>query len=151
MLRTRRARGERGAAAVEFALVVPILLLLVFGIIDYGAVYADSISARNGVREAARQGVVSNFGGTGLDGVRAQAKSNIGAISGTASVKVYAPDGWVKGKPLIVCAKIPNPGIVHFVPLPNELQARVELSIETASSPPATLTSADSGTWGSWC
>ena len=149
--RHQRRRSERGAAAVEFALVMPLLFLLVFGIIDYGAVYADSISARNGVREAARQGVVSNFGGSGLDGVRAQAKSNIGALSGPASVKVYAPNGWVKGKPLVVCAWIPNPGIIRFVPLPGELQARVELSIESASSPPVTLTSADPGTWGTWC
>ncbi|MCY7288727.1 MAG: pilus assembly protein, partial [Cryobacterium sp.] len=135
-----------------FALVVPILLLLVFGIIDYGAVYADSISARNGVREAARQGVVSNFnGGTSLAGVATAAQSNIGAISGTASAKAYAPNGWVKGKPLVVCAEIPNPGIIRFVPLPSQLRARVELSIENATSPPTGAIPANSGTWASWC
>lgn len=154
MLRTRRDSSDRGAAAVEFALVVPILLLLVFGIVDYGAVYADSISARNGVREAARQGVVSNFngvpGGT-LAGVATAAESNIGAISGTATAKAFAPNGWVKGKPLVVCAEIPNPGIIRFVPLPAQVRARVELSIETDTVPPTGTIPTNAGSWSSWC
>jgi Flp pilus assembly protein TadG len=36
MTRFRRRRDEGGAAAVEFALLAPIVLLLVFGIIQYG-------------------------------------------------------------------------------------------------------------------
>ncbi len=38
MLR-RRMRSERGAAVVEFALVVPILIALVFGIAEFGRAY----------------------------------------------------------------------------------------------------------------
>lgn len=53
----RPARRERGAAAVEFALVVPLLLLLVFGIISYGYMLsfrqALSQSATEGARAAA--------------------------------------------------------------------------------------------------
>ena len=32
----RRLRGERGASAVEFALIVPLLVLLVIGIAEFG-------------------------------------------------------------------------------------------------------------------
>lgn len=57
-LRARHAtRDERGAAAVEFALVLPILLLLLFGIIAYGYMLsfrqAMSQAAAEGAREAA--------------------------------------------------------------------------------------------------
>lgn len=57
--RTRRCsgRGERGAAAVEFALLLPLLLLLVFGIVQYGlyfwAVQGGSDIARSAARRAA--------------------------------------------------------------------------------------------------
>ncbi len=47
-----RAR-DRGAAAVEFALVLPLLLLLVFGIIDFGRL----LNAQLTLTQAAREGV----------------------------------------------------------------------------------------------
>jgi len=50
---------------VEFALVLPLLVMLVFGIIDYGLLYNNSLSLRQGIRESARQGVVRNFTTTG--------------------------------------------------------------------------------------
>lgn len=49
--RTRR-RTPRGAAAVEFALIMPILLLLVFGIISYGYM----LSFRQAISQAAAEG-----------------------------------------------------------------------------------------------
>jgi hypothetical protein len=39
--------------------VVPILLIVVFGIIDFGAVFNNYLVARHGTREGARQSVVS--------------------------------------------------------------------------------------------
>jgi Flp pilus assembly protein TadG len=54
-VRTRRD-GERGAAAVEFALVVPILLILVFGIIDFGLAMTQQSLISNAAREGARAG-----------------------------------------------------------------------------------------------
>ena len=54
-------RGDRGAAAVEFALVLPFLLLIVSGIIDFGRAYNAQITLTHAAREAAR---VWALGGT---------------------------------------------------------------------------------------
>jgi len=56
----QRRRDERGASAVEFALVMPILFLLLFAIIIYGMVFAQDLSLSNSARQAARSGVVAS-------------------------------------------------------------------------------------------
>jgi TadE-like protein len=57
MLRRRTNRSTRGQALVEFALILPIFLLLIFGLIDLGRfVITDHIlsqAAREGARQAA--------------------------------------------------------------------------------------------------
>ena len=53
--RGTRPRGERGAAAVEFALVVPLFVALVFGILSYGWM----LSYRQGISQAAAEGARS--------------------------------------------------------------------------------------------
>lgn len=47
-------RSERGAVAVEFALVLPVLLALVLGIVEFGRAYNAQISVTHAAREAAR-------------------------------------------------------------------------------------------------
>lgn len=60
----RFRRDERGAAAVEFALVLPLLLTLVFGVIDFGrALFAFNYltaAVREGGRFAAVQATTSS-------------------------------------------------------------------------------------------
>jgi TadE-like protein len=53
---------ERGLALVEFALVVPFLLILLTGIIDFGFLFNDIISVRQGARDGGRQAAVGQFG-----------------------------------------------------------------------------------------
>ena len=54
--RSRRTRGrsDAGAAAVEFALVLPLLLLVLFGIIDFGRAYNMQIALTQASREGVR-------------------------------------------------------------------------------------------------
>ena len=52
----RNPANERGAALLEFALVAPILILLVFGIIEYGMFFKDYLTVSNTTRAGARVG-----------------------------------------------------------------------------------------------
>ncbi|MEW6726174.1 TadE/TadG family type IV pilus assembly protein [Desulforudis sp. 1088] len=51
-------RGEKGQSLVEFALILPLLLLLLFGTIEFGRVFSASLVITNAAREGARLGAV---------------------------------------------------------------------------------------------
>jgi Flp pilus assembly protein TadG len=51
---SRAASHDRGAAAVEFALLLPMLLLIVFGLIDFGRALNAQITLTQAAREGAR-------------------------------------------------------------------------------------------------
>jgi Flp pilus assembly protein TadG len=164
----RRRGADRGAAAVEFALVTPLLLVMLFGIIDYGIWFADSISARQAVRNVARQGAVEQFGTCGgpadLDKLACTLKNQMNEMSGTTRVRIaVAPDpssasggNWVQGATLRVCAMTQHQALLPFVPLPNDgiTTTRVDMPIEAASITGARAAVTDTPftgyTW-SWC
>jgi Flp pilus assembly protein TadG len=54
--RFRRPHRSRGQAIVEFALVLPVLLLLVLGVADFGRMYASVVAVEAASREAADLG-----------------------------------------------------------------------------------------------
>jgi len=157
---TRRPRDARGASVVEFALVSTVLLPLLFGVVQYGLWFSDSLSVRSGVREAARAGVVKSFASPGCTGddmtqLACKAKKQIGAVSGRSYVKLYSPAGWTRTQPLVVCAMVKSTA-VGLVPLPGDglIKSRTEMSIEVTDSAPNALTYADAppagAGWG-WC
>lgn len=59
MGRRTREHGQKGAAMVEFAIVLPLLLVLVFGIIEFGLLLYNQQVITNASREGARYGIVS--------------------------------------------------------------------------------------------
>jgi len=121
------ARNEAGAAIVEFALVVPILLLLLFGIVEFGIAFNDYISVRNGSREGARVAVVNDVrnapsctinGGTvsppanptgasdATNAIVCKTKDRIGLDESQVKVKVSVVGSSI-GDPVTVCASFP--------------------------------------------
>ncbi len=55
----RKVKDEKGQAMVEMALVLPILLLLLCGILDFGWLFYNQLSLNNAAREGARYAVVN--------------------------------------------------------------------------------------------
>ncbi|HSB34471.1 MAG TPA: TadE/TadG family type IV pilus assembly protein [Nitrospirota bacterium] len=54
---------EKGASAVEFALILPVLILILFGIIEFGFIIYDKAVITNASREGARAGIVYKWAG----------------------------------------------------------------------------------------
>jgi Flp pilus assembly protein TadG len=155
----RRRRDAEGAAAVEFALVFPILMLVVFGILQYGLYFFDAHGTRSGVREAARLGVVqtdvagSCNNANYMAELKCAAKDQVDAISGPIAVRVETTE-WKKGTALVVCAEVQSQ-VVGLLPMPDDglIRSKTQMSIEVDDTPPAALFSEDtalSGDW-TWC
>lgn len=102
----RHPSDERGAALVEFALVLPFLALLLFGTIEFGIAFNDYQSIRQGAREGAREAVVQGH----------LAASNSCGLNGGATT---APDNFKK----IMCLTKDRTG------LGNDVRVRVEATL----------------------
>jgi Flp pilus assembly protein TadG len=146
-MRWHSTGNDRGAAAVEFALVVPVLLMILFGIIDFGLLFNNSLSVKQGVREGARQGVVANYGSAcsmtwstlpsaNMQKLGCTVVDRTSAVTGTPYVKIKVPGGWVKGQSLVVCEMVKTSGVTGLTPMPSGgvATSKVEMSIEKATA-----------------
>lgn len=85
---TRRNRNDEGAAAAELAIVLPVLLLLVIGILEFGLAF----NRLQGVHAAAREGARSGSVSPGTECARAtDALSGLSVSGLTCSVSSSCP------------------------------------------------------------
>jgi Flp pilus assembly pilin Flp len=92
----RRARVyERGAVAVEFALVLPILVMLLVGTITSGLSYSKALGVTNAVREGSRFGAIADAstGSWGSDVVTRVRQTQFDDPASETSVRVELWDG----------------------------------------------------------
>ena len=54
----KKLKAQKGAAAVEFAIILPVLVMLLFGIIEFGIILYDKAMITNASREGARAGIL---------------------------------------------------------------------------------------------
>jgi Flp pilus assembly protein TadG len=71
------ARGRRGQALVEFALIVPILFLLIAGIIEFGRGWNIKQVVTDAAREGARYTVVQDPAITSINDVKAKIRQRL--------------------------------------------------------------------------
>lgn len=54
----RNPKSERGASLVEFAMITPLLMILIFGIVEMGLAFRDRLTVASAVQSSARIGSV---------------------------------------------------------------------------------------------
>jgi hypothetical protein len=65
MMKTNlETRGQRGAAMIEFALVLPVLLIVLLGTVEFSLLLYDKAMITNASREGARLGIVWDLQGS---------------------------------------------------------------------------------------
>ena len=127
--RRRRLGDDRGASAVEFAIIAPLFFVLVFGIINFGVILGQQVALNHAVREGARAAVVESSGRSlqTEEAMANEVRGNAQTIALTASeVKVPNPsncptEGY--GSDLVVSASYQSsflvPGLIPGLSAPN--------------------------------
>jgi Flp pilus assembly pilin Flp len=131
-------KGQDGAAAVEFALLLPLLVVLLFGVIQFGTAFNTRIQATNAAREGARMAVVgidnwANIGGGITFWQAVQQDAGLGDID---NCSLTTTD--VVGGTLTVTFDYPLDLAIPFMPNPPSWQtgtASATMRIEQLSAP----------------
>jgi Flp pilus assembly pilin Flp len=129
-------RDQDGAAAVEFALLLPLLVLLLFGFIQFGLAFSTRIQATNAAREAARQAVVGIDDWTDVGGVPFwQLVRDRAGVSSISNCSVTTTPNVIGGT-LTVKFDFPLKLVIPFLPSPPSWQsgtAQASMTIERLS------------------
>lgn len=95
-------KREEGQALVEMALVLPILLAVVCGIIDFGWLFYNQLSLQNGCREGARKACIVAYEGTRDQDVHDKIVENIpGNLEDSLDVNITLDETDKKNGPYI--------------------------------------------------
>jgi Flp pilus assembly protein TadG len=130
----RRVRDRRGQAAVEFALVLPFLLIMLVGIIEFGRAWNEHQVITDAAREAARKGAIWDESVTEQDirDVAESALARAGIDPGTATIALDNWDGDA-GEKLTVSIDLPYQ-FTFFGPLVKWSTGQSNIVLKTSFS-----------------
>jgi Flp pilus assembly protein TadG len=106
MTRPRPIRDQQGQTMTEFAIVLPILVLLVFAVIQFGITFNNYLALTDAARAGARKAAVSRLSGDGTG----QAVSAVRASAvnlDQSNLDVSVASSWQQGTDVTVTATYP--------------------------------------------
>lgn len=129
-IRISYLRNNRGQTLVEFALIIPIFLLLVFGMMDFGIVLNQYLVVTEAAREGARSAAVGNSDSDSIAAARVAAAT---IDQGQLQVTV-TPAAKISGSPVTVTVSNPvtivTPLISAFFPANFQVQGVAIMRVE---------------------
>ena len=99
-------RGQRGQTMTEFAIVLPIFLLLLLGIAQLGIAFNNYLALTDGVRAGARYGAVLRTSGTRNAATISKVKQSAANLN-QSTIGVTITSTWQAGSDLTVCGTYP--------------------------------------------
>jgi len=109
----RRSDSERGAVLVEMALVAPLLILLVIGIMEFGLAFRDRLTVSNGTQSAGRVAAALGNSDESDIAVLQAVEQSLGILPGSGGsiikhVQIWKSDG--AGSPVTACGAVGSGG-----------------------------------------
>ena len=101
-------RQERGQSVAEFALVLPLMMLILLGIVQFGMVFKQYITLTDAVREGSRKAAVARHRAdrdSYVKGAVVSSGSDLG--SGFKTTNVSVTSTWNHGEDVTVRATFP--------------------------------------------
>lgn len=127
----RRAADERGAAMVEFALVLPLLLMVVFGIFQFGIVFRHYLTITDAARVGARAAAVARDTGECAAASTAIQKTVSAADWAVIGPTFQCTPGASTGDPVTIALHYPYSIEIPFVDIsPGTIDAKATERVE---------------------
>jgi Flp pilus assembly protein TadG len=104
--RLSRKQREQGQTLTEFALVLPLLAVLLFGIIQFGITFNRYVTLTDAVRAGAREGAVGRHLSDPADAVEDRVRESAGDLN-QADLAVTVSSTWERGEDVTVSATYP--------------------------------------------
>ena len=103
---------ERGQTAVEFALIAPLLVILLLAIVQFGIAFHNYVTITDAARAGARKAIVARFGGGNFDDAKQTVRDAASSLDQTelnkpGAIDVSDPSGMTAGTLVTVTVKYP--------------------------------------------
>jgi Flp pilus assembly protein TadG len=117
---------------VEFTLILPLLMLLILGIYQFGQTYSDYIQVTNAARDGGRKALVSRSDVTGVSDVVTAAKNATWWLDKTQmGVTVTPAQPWAQGANVTVTVTYPySINLLGFVVASGTLKSATTVRME---------------------
>jgi Flp pilus assembly protein TadG len=119
-------RNERGQTMVEFALVVPLICVVLFGVLQFGALYNDYVTLTDAARVGARKAATSRQEQNPAAAAEAAARKSAKGLDQAELDVTVTATAWEHGRDVTVAATYP-----YEIDLLGVVVASGELSSET--------------------
>jgi len=106
MFKRFSSKREKGQTLTEFALVLPILALLLFGVIQFGIVFHQYVTLTDAVRAGARQGAVGRHVSDPAGDAEDRVRESAGDLD-QSQLSVTVTSSWQQGEDVTVSASYP--------------------------------------------